>query len=452
MFQSKGLIPMPNKSYTKIKSNIVDTEFLFSEGKIGFFGQTPVKQQIIDYSTESIVNALKLYGLASEKTLWYLQEGPFNGSNGLNPPYYQGFSVDISYSGNTIVVGGSGYNLTGGLYPTPGLVGNIGGAWVFDRNSLGVWTQKQLLVANNYDDIPSQGWSVSISGDEKTIAVGAPTNGVPDIGATFIYIKVNNEWIQQQKLIGNNYTVSDDIYQGYSISLSHSGDTLIVGGPNNNTSTIFKGSFWIFQRTNGIWSQQAGPITPSFNSPYESFYIGQNLDISDDGNTVVISGILQEIDIYPIFWIYSRINGVWSKEAEFKIEKISDNYLPISISGNGNVIAIGRPLANGTEGTVDIYNKIGNVWEYNITLLGTGTFLSQGTSVSLSYDGNSIVFTGYTNIGSSMWIFEKDITNIWNQNGTKIDIPYTISARMSGDGKNIITGNLNNQEIRIFKN
>src|ERR1700757_2580008 len=42
--------------------------------------------------------------------------------------------------------------------------------------------------------------------------------------------------------------------QGWSVSLSHDGNTAIVGGPGDNGEA---GAAWVFTRSGNLWSQQA---------------------------------------------------------------------------------------------------------------------------------------------------------------------------------------------------
>jgi len=46
-------------------------------------------------------------------------------------------------------------------------------------------------------------------------------------------------------------------FQGYSVALSSDGNTCASGGDNDNAGI---GAVWVFYRSNGIWTQQAGPL------------------------------------------------------------------------------------------------------------------------------------------------------------------------------------------------
>lgn len=456
MLPAKGGTALPNKNYTDIKVSIVKTENLYAKNKIAFFGNEPIEQQVIDYSIESIVNALKNYGLGSQDTYWYLQEGPFNGTNGPDTPYFQGLSTGISYDGNIVASGGTGYELPVGTRPFPTDEGGIGATWTFTRDTFSVWKQQQTIINNGYNNSPPlQGWSVSLSGDGNTLAIGAPNDS--DVfhitGKVYIYVKSGNSWSQQATLIptGDQITLQDD-YFGYSVSLSHDGNVLVAGGPGYDTTPTLVGATWVFRRTGTSWAQDAGPILSYIENIADTNYVGQSVEVSSDGNTFVTTGVSPYFGYSSVIFVYAYIGNAWIKYTQIIIEIDSVNYyLPVSISGDGNTIMLGRSTDNSVVGTVDIFVKTNGTWTYQATLHGTGTAISQGITVSLSYDGNTAAFTGYTTEGSNLWIFNRK-DGVWTQNGVEIPISYTISTKISGDGKTIVTGSCNDQEIRIYKN
>src|SRR5271165_785913 len=93
------------------------------------------------------------------------------------------------------------------------------------------------LVGAPYTGAPFQGSSVALSADGSTIAVGAPQDN-SGAGAAWVY--TGNNGLQSIKLVGTG--VSKNIAaQGSSVALSADGNTLIVGGINDNAGT---GAIW----------------------------------------------------------------------------------------------------------------------------------------------------------------------------------------------------------------
>src|SRR5262249_53111953 len=65
-------------------------------------------------------------------------------------------------------------------------------------------------------------------------------------------------WGQQAKLVGTGAV--GFVRQGTSVALSSDGNTAIVGGPLDSSST---GAAWVFTRSGGAWSPRGGKVVRS---------------------------------------------------------------------------------------------------------------------------------------------------------------------------------------------
>jgi hypothetical protein len=184
-------------------------------------------------------------------------------------------SIALSADGNTALVGGPNDN------------SNAGAAWVFTRSS-GIWTQQSKLLGTSPSST-SFGTSVALSADASTAAVGGSQLSSPDfggvwflnpisgaqqgfiatsIGAAFVtlsgdagtaaigqtysyggigsaavYTYTRGSWVQlAPPLLGGD--AIGPAAQGASIALSHDGNTMLVGGPRDNSST---GATWAYE-------------------------------------------------------------------------------------------------------------------------------------------------------------------------------------------------------------
>jgi hypothetical protein len=205
----------------------------------------------------------------------------------------QGFSVAMSTDGKTALVGG------------PGDSSGFGASWVFTLAN-GVWTEQQKLFSSDSMGYAQQGSSVALSGDGNTAIIGGPldnTQGNNAAGAAWIFKRTNGVWSQQgNKLVG---TAAAGVLasQGYSVAINSDGSTAIVGGPTG------LGGAWVFTLSNGIWSQQAGPLAnPNATSSSSD---GHSVALSGDGNTAIVGGS-GDNDA----WVFTRSNGVWTRRQE----------------------------------------------------------------------------------------------------------------------------------------
>src|SRR5947199_410827 len=129
------------------------------------------------------------------------------------------FSVALSADGNTAIVGGPYDN------------SNTGAVWVYTRSG-GVWTQQGSKLAGTGSVAP------------------------PGLGTAWVFTRSNGVWTQQgSKLVGTG-AVRNGL-QGQSVALSADGNTAIVGGPSDNTST---GAVWVYTRSGGVWTQQGSKL------------------------------------------------------------------------------------------------------------------------------------------------------------------------------------------------
>jgi len=203
----------------------------------------------------------------------------------------QGFSVAMSTDGKTALVGGSGDS------------SGFGAAWVFTLAN-GVWTEQQKLFGSDATGYAQQGSSVALSGDGNTAIIGGPLDnaqGNNAAGAAWIFKRTNGVWSQQgSKLVG---TAAGLASQGYSVAINSNGSTAIVGGPTGNDGA------WVFTLSNGIWSQQAGPLANPNVTP--SSRDGQSVALSGDGNTAIVGGS-GDNDA----WVFTRSNGAWTRRQE----------------------------------------------------------------------------------------------------------------------------------------
>jgi hypothetical protein len=131
----------------------------------------------------------------------------------------------------------------------------IAAAWVFTRRS-GVRTkQGSKLVGTGGTGNANQGWSVALSADGNTAIVGG-INDNSTTGAAWVYTRRSGVWTQQgSKLVGTGAVGAAS--QGVSVALSADGNTAAVGGASDNTNI---GTAWFYTRRGGVWTQQGSKL------------------------------------------------------------------------------------------------------------------------------------------------------------------------------------------------
>src|SRR5260370_32525087 len=119
--------------------------------------------------------------------------------------------------------------------------------------------QGAKLVGTGTVNAANQGISVALSADGSTAISGGPADN-SNLGAAFIFTRVNGVWTQQAELIAVDSIIGTPpaaVQQGQSVALSGDGNTAIMGGINDNSGI---GAAWIFTRNSRGWAQQGDKL------------------------------------------------------------------------------------------------------------------------------------------------------------------------------------------------
>ena len=261
---------------------------------------------------------------------------------------------------------------------------DAGAVYVFVRDDNG-WSQDAYIKASNTDSSDQFGYSVSLSGDGNTLAVGAnleassatgidgdqSDNSALGAGAVYVYSREAGAWAQQSYVKASNAEAGDVF--GYQVALDYDGNTLVVTaqGEDSASSGINfdeanndaggAGAAYVFSREDGNWSQQAY-VKAMY--PEENDLFGTSVAISHDGNTIAV-GALDEDGPPGIngdqsdnsergsgaAYVFTRNGESWLQEAYVKGQNTqrADAYgAVVALSADGNTLAVGAPDENNT--------------------------------------------------------------------------------------------------------
>ncbi len=173
------------------------------------------------------------------------------------------FGISVSISGYYVIVGArrEDEDLSGGNTIT-----DAGSAYIF-KNSGGIWSQVQKIVASDRGNDDRFGYSVSISGDYAIVGAffededESGGNTLAGSGSAYIFKNNDSSWSQVQKIVASDRGSND--WFGYSVSIS--GDYAIVGAQNtyNLDLLVNAGSAYILKNIDGTWSELKKIIVPS---------------------------------------------------------------------------------------------------------------------------------------------------------------------------------------------
>lgn len=303
-----------------------------------------------------------------------------------------GCSVSLSSDGSIVAIGANGNDGNGS---------SAGHVRIY-QNSGGTWTQIGEDIDGEAEGDQS-GYSVSLSSDGSMVAIGAPYNGGNGVwaGHVRIYQNTSGTWTQ----VGADIDAeSEGDYSGFSVSLSSDGSTVAVGAPYNQGSGYLAGHVRVFQYTDGTWTQMGADIDAevAFDN------CGTSVSLNSDGSTVAIGAPYNEGNGY---WaghvrIFQNTGGTWTQvgsDIDGEAEDDKSGYA-VSLSDDGATVAIGAYYNDGSSfesGHVRIYENSGGIWvQVGADIDGEAEYDESGYSVCLSDDGSTVAIGAFFNDGN----------------------------------------------------
>ncbi|MCH8551001.1 MAG: FG-GAP repeat protein [Natronospirillum sp.] len=301
------------------------------------------------------------------------------------------------------------------------------------------------VKASNTSESTNFGVSIAVSRDGKTIAVGAhrensdargidgdQTNSdASNSGAVYVFALSDGTWSQQAYVKASNTSAGDEF--GFSVALSHNGDTLAVGamrensdatgigGDQENSDANNSGAVYIFTRSNEVWSQQAYVKASNTDS---GAHFGFSVALSDDGNTLAVGARIEDSDATGIdgdqsntdaassgaVYVFTRTGAFWSQQAYVKASNTGEGHrfgYSLALSSDGNTLAVGAYQedsdAEGIDGNQDnnnkpdsgavyVFTRDSEDWQQQAYVKASNTAAGDefGISVALSGDGNTL--------------------------------------------------------------
>ena len=320
-----------------------------------------------------------------------------------------------------------------------------GAAWVFVKNG-NSWVQQAYLKPSNTQSSDKFGFSLALSGDGNTVAVGATLedsaargingngadNTAESSGAVYVFVRNGTSWSQQAYVKASNADAGDQF--GWSVALNHDGSTLAVGaqseasastGMNGNqadNSAPDAGAAYVYARRGTTWTQQAY-VKASNAQGGDRF--GFCLALSGDGNTLGVCGYDEDGAATGVngvqdngaggsgsAYVFVRRGVAWAQEAYVKASNTIPNAAfgsAIAISADGNTLAVNAadedslsrgidgdqssiPVNEGSAGAVYIYTRTNGVWTQQayVKSFNIGPLDLFGFRLALSGDGSML--------------------------------------------------------------
>lgn len=370
-----------------------------------------------------------------------------------------GNAVALSADGNTLAIGADGESgdQTGTfavMPPSNNLASSSGAVYVYSRSG-STWSQQAFIKASNTFAFDLFGAFVALSADGNTLAVGAyyesgdltgahGNAAFASSGAAYVFSRTGTSWAQQSYIKAANAGAGD--FFGIYLSLSGSGDTLAVGAFFERSASAATpaddslqdaGAAYVFQRTAGVWAQQA---YLKAQSPLALGRFGVAVMLSGDGNTLAVGMDGDSSDHTGVYvvppasnslatnsgavLVYTRAGGTWQPQAYLKASNTRANHRfgnNLAMSSDGNTLAVPSyrddsaatgfngnqaDTTAGDAGAVLVFRRTAGTWAQQayVKAPNTGSGDRFGGRVALSGDGNTLAVGASTEDGGSSGI------------------------------------------------
>jgi uncharacterized protein YjdB len=357
-----------------------------------------------------------------------------------------GYSVSLSSDGNTVAIGA--YSNDG----NDGNSSNAGHVRIFNWNGT-LWVKRGLDIDGEAAGDLS-GYSVSLSSDGNTVAIGAPNNDGTGSNAGHVRVYDWNGTLWFKRGLDIDGEAPGD-NSGSSVSLSSDGNTVAIGAYGNDGKGSLSGHVRVYNWNGTLWIQRGLDIDGE--AAYD--YSGYSVSLSSDGNTVAIGANANDGNGSGSYTGHVRVYD-WNGTLWFKRGLDIDGEAPgdqsgysVSLSSDGNTVAIGAPYNDGpgeNAGHVRVYDWNGTLWvKRGLDIDGEAAYDQSGRSVSLSSDGNTVAIGAPYNSEARVYAGHVRVYNwngtSWNQIGLDIDgeavddlSGYSVS--LSSDGNTVAIG------------
>lgn len=306
-----------------------------------------------------------------------------------------GSSVSLSTTGNIMAVGSQRF-----------------GVFIFTRpTTFDPWTLfGDGPIRDESNVYGKQGYYVALSGDGTTLVFSA-------LNRAYVYIKSSDAWIQQKM-----FSFASTVTRVF-VSLSIDGSTLAIAADNTSTSVLVS----IYLRMGGTWTLQT-TLTP----PVGTVWFGSGgISLSNTGNNLVVGDAGYAT---TVAFVYLRTGVSWAlQQTIVPPDAIGGLIEWVSISGDGNYLALSSLEDNSSIGATWIYLFGGVTWAEQQKIL-----VKSGRS-SLNIAGDTLVFSQ-----TSVYVYKRTVTTwtaqLTNYVGTGDTGDSGYSVSINGSGNDIIWG------------
>jgi len=307
----------------------------------------------------------------------------------------------------------------------PGLARDPGGLVYIKASNAGAYERFGESIALSAD-----GGTLAVGAvfeDSGATGVGGDQDdfSAPNAGAVYVFTRTGDGWSQQAYIKASNTDATDRF--GYSVALSDDGDTLAVGAMSEDSATTRidgdqdddtldnAGAVYVFVRRGADWSQQAYVKASNTGGLREGDQFGHDVALSGDGDTLAVGAISEDSASGGVngeqdddsasesgaVYVYSRDGMTWTQRAYLKprVQTLAEDIsgvlfgYSVGLDEGGDTLAVGAYNEDVNRGSIYVFERNGGEWAYETRLTASNAEIGDalGTDLAISADGNTIV-------------------------------------------------------------
>lgn len=305
----------------------------------------------------------------------------------------------------------------------------------------GPWTQQATLIPRDIAGFDHIGFTLSLSHDGQTALIGAPSHNSYR-GVAYVFVHHPSGWVQQAKIKAADQAHS--IFFGWAVAISDDGNTAVVGAPDNDLQI---GAVYVFSRSGYQWAQVA-KFTSREAPTFSEF--GSAVAVSHDGKTIVV-GAPQQNSEAGATYVFVRSGTTWVQKAKLTVSD-APAFLgfgfSVAMGQDGQELVVGAPYTGVHTGAAYIFTRTGSRWIQSAQLTGRFSGANFGRSVDISHDGDvaligapeSNVFSGEAYVfdrSGSQWIQSAELTGSPNTGSFEF---FGFSVALGHDAESALIG------------
>ena len=256
------------------------------------------------------------------------------------------FGYSVSISGDRALVGERVADAVGLSSGAAHVYLRVGADWVYEAQLSPTTTEYRVL-----------GTSVSLSGDVAVVgAVSSAQTGAPPEKA-FVFARVGGAWVEEAELLSDDPNATDL----YGLSVSVSGDRVVVGASRDNDGGANAGAAYVYARHGGAWDLEeklAPEVDPDFGAGSRA---GWAVSVSGDRLVIGARGEFQVPD--GAAYGYDRVGAVWPLRARL-VEGSVAPFTSAVVDGPGGLYYFGPPADGVTVDDLAVQNLVRGVPGY----------------------------------------------------------------------------------------